>query len=209
MFLRALRGCFKSTLCPRPTQFLLQTPECLAEVTKNHRKKPEVVSIHFWLFSEAFWGSGRPMKWIMSMVWHGSSLWGFQKCLYAFLTQHWALDCEPSDIIISENTDLYLLNGHRVYHNWIYMLIFTDSEIQLRRDMVFCQSLVAMICAFSEQLMAALNQMFDNSKECEMETQETSRRWLEQISSAGVLLHFQSLLSPNLVRILQCLHLSL
>ncbi|XP_019354193.2 phosphatidylinositol 3,4,5-trisphosphate-dependent Rac exchanger 2 protein isoform X1 [Alligator mississippiensis] len=73
-----------------------------------------------------------------------------------------------------------------------------DSEIQLRRDMVFCQSLVATVCAFSEQLMAALNQMFDNSKEYEMETSEASRRWLEQIANAGVLLHFQSLLSPNL-----------
>uniref|UniRef100_A0A8C6XHT1 Phosphatidylinositol 3,4,5-trisphosphate-dependent Rac exchanger 2 protein n=1 Tax=Naja naja TaxID=35670 RepID=A0A8C6XHT1_NAJNA len=78
------------------------------------------------------------------------------------------------------------------------LLEYTDSEIQLRRDMVFCQSLVATVCAFSEQLMAALNQMFDNGKECEMETQEASRRWLEQISTTGVLLYFQSLLSPNL-----------
>ena len=76
----------------------------------------------------------------------------------------------------------------------------TDSEPQLRRDMVFCQSLVATVCAFSEQLMAALNQMFDNSKENEMETWEASRRWLEQIANAGVLFPFQSLLSPNLVR---------
>lgn len=76
----------------------------------------------------------------------------------------------------------------------------TDSETQLRRDMVFCQSLVATVCAFSEQLMAALNQMFDNSKENEMETWEASRRWLDQIANAGVLFHFQSLLSPNLVR---------
>ncbi|KAH0617654.1 hypothetical protein JD844_016114 [Phrynosoma platyrhinos] len=73
-----------------------------------------------------------------------------------------------------------------------------DSEIQPRRDMVFCQSLVATVCAFSEQLMAALNQMFDNTKDCEMETQEASRRWLEQISTAGVLIYFQSLLSPNM-----------
>uniref|UniRef100_A0A8C5MVL4 Phosphatidylinositol-3,4,5-trisphosphate dependent Rac exchange factor 2 n=1 Tax=Leptobrachium leishanense TaxID=445787 RepID=A0A8C5MVL4_9ANUR len=79
------------------------------------------------------------------------------------------------------------------------LLEYTDSEIQLRRDMVFCQSLVATVCAFSEQLLAALNQMFDSNRECEMETQEASRRWLEQIASAGVLFHFQSLLSPNLV----------
>ncbi|XP_005150847.1 phosphatidylinositol 3,4,5-trisphosphate-dependent Rac exchanger 2 protein [Melopsittacus undulatus] len=78
------------------------------------------------------------------------------------------------------------------------LLEYTDSEIQLRRDMVFCQSLVATVCAFSEQLMVALNQMFDNNKEYEMETLEASRRWLEQIASAGLLLHFQSLLSPNL-----------
>uniref|UniRef100_A0A6Q2XZ38 Phosphatidylinositol 3,4,5-trisphosphate-dependent Rac exchanger 2 protein n=1 Tax=Esox lucius TaxID=8010 RepID=A0A6Q2XZ38_ESOLU len=73
-----------------------------------------------------------------------------------------------------------------------------DSEIQLRRDMVFCQSLVAAVCAFSQHLMAALNQVNRNAK-CEaQEAQEASRRWLEQISSAGLLLHFQSLLSPNL-----------
>lgn len=84
---------------------------------------------------------------------------------------------------------------------FFFVLPFADSEIQLRRDMVFCQSLVATVCAFSEQLMAALNQMFDNSKECEMETQEASKRWLEQISIAGVLLNFQSLLSLSLVRI--------
>ncbi|XP_012889947.1 PREDICTED: phosphatidylinositol 3,4,5-trisphosphate-dependent Rac exchanger 2 protein-like [Dipodomys ordii] len=78
------------------------------------------------------------------------------------------------------------------------LLEYSDSETQLRRDMVFCQSLVATVCAFSEQLMAALNQMFDNSKESEMETWEASRRWLDQIANAGVLFHFQSLLSPNL-----------
>lgn len=95
--------------------------------------------------------------------------------------------------------------------NWFYSLrcfsklslcslgSHADSEPQLRRDMVFCQSLVATVCAFSEQLMAALNQMFDNSKENEMETWEASRRWLDQIANAGVLFHFQSLLSPNLV----------
>uniref|UniRef100_A0A8C5AMD6 Phosphatidylinositol-3,4,5-trisphosphate dependent Rac exchange factor 2 n=1 Tax=Gadus morhua TaxID=8049 RepID=A0A8C5AMD6_GADMO len=60
------------------------------------------------------------------------------------------------------------------------------SEIQLRRDMVFCQSLVAAVCAFSQHLLAVLNQ--------------GGRRWLEQVASAGLLLHFQSLLSPHLVR---------
>ncbi|XP_073439958.1 phosphatidylinositol 3,4,5-trisphosphate-dependent Rac exchanger 2 protein [Dendrobates tinctorius] len=78
------------------------------------------------------------------------------------------------------------------------LLEYTDCEVQLRRDMVFCQSIVATICAFSEQLMAALNHMYDSNREYEVETQEASRRWLEQIANAGVLFHFQSLLSPNM-----------
>uniref|UniRef100_A0A8C1JW40 Phosphatidylinositol-3,4,5-trisphosphate-dependent Rac exchange factor 2 n=1 Tax=Cyprinus carpio TaxID=7962 RepID=A0A8C1JW40_CYPCA len=76
----------------------------------------------------------------------------------------------------------------------LVLLQYTDSEIQLRRDMVFSQSLVAAVCSFSEQLLAVLNQALS----VESESQEASRRWLEQISSAGLLLHFQSLLSPNL-----------
>uniref|UniRef100_A0A8D3D968 Phosphatidylinositol 3,4,5-trisphosphate-dependent Rac exchanger 2 protein n=1 Tax=Scophthalmus maximus TaxID=52904 RepID=A0A8D3D968_SCOMX len=71
----------------------------------------------------------------------------------------------------------------------LVLLQYTDSEIQLRRDMVFCQSLVAAVCAFTEHMLAVLNQ----------EAQEASCRWLEQIASAGLLFHFQSLLSPNLV----------
>uniref|UniRef100_A0A7N6A4Y7 Phosphatidylinositol 3,4,5-trisphosphate-dependent Rac exchanger 2 protein n=1 Tax=Anabas testudineus TaxID=64144 RepID=A0A7N6A4Y7_ANATE len=74
------------------------------------------------------------------------------------------------------------------------LLQYTDSEIQLRRDMVFCQSLVAAVCAFSEHLLAVLNQVHYLQ-----EAQEASSRWLEQIASAGLLFHFQSLLSPNLV----------
>uniref|UniRef100_A0A672ZUZ5 Phosphatidylinositol-3,4,5-trisphosphate-dependent Rac exchange factor 2 n=1 Tax=Sphaeramia orbicularis TaxID=375764 RepID=A0A672ZUZ5_9TELE len=72
-----------------------------------------------------------------------------------------------------------------------------DSEIQLRRDMVFCQSLVAAVCAFSEHLLAVLNQDNQDPQDLQ-EAQEASRRWLDQISSAGLLFHFQSLLSPNL-----------
>uniref|UniRef100_A0A4W3GH72 Phosphatidylinositol-3,4,5-trisphosphate dependent Rac exchange factor 2 n=1 Tax=Callorhinchus milii TaxID=7868 RepID=A0A4W3GH72_CALMI len=76
----------------------------------------------------------------------------------------------------------------------------SDTDIQLRQDMVFCQSLVATVCTFSEQLLAALNQMYDTNREYEMETQEASKKWLEQIASVGILFNFQSLLSPNLVR---------
>uniref|UniRef100_W5M9W3 Phosphatidylinositol 3,4,5-trisphosphate-dependent Rac exchanger 2 protein n=1 Tax=Lepisosteus oculatus TaxID=7918 RepID=W5M9W3_LEPOC len=82
----------------------------------------------------------------------------------------------------------------------LVLLQYTESKIsQLRRDMVFCQSLVAAVCAFSEQLVAVLNQTHNTSKEYETETQEASKRWLEQIASAGLLFHFQSLLSPNLM----------
>uniref|UniRef100_A0A672J732 Phosphatidylinositol 3,4,5-trisphosphate-dependent Rac exchanger 2 protein n=1 Tax=Salarias fasciatus TaxID=181472 RepID=A0A672J732_SALFA len=76
----------------------------------------------------------------------------------------------------------------------LVLLQYTDSEIQLRRDMVFCQSLVAAVCAFSEHLLAVLNQVEYSL------SFEAGRRWLEQIASAGLLFHFQSLLSPNLVR---------
>uniref|UniRef100_A0A8D3C121 Phosphatidylinositol 3,4,5-trisphosphate-dependent Rac exchanger 2 protein n=1 Tax=Scophthalmus maximus TaxID=52904 RepID=A0A8D3C121_SCOMX len=74
----------------------------------------------------------------------------------------------------------------------LVLLQYTDSEIQLRRDMVFCQSLVAAVCAFTEHMLAVLNQVNHT------EAQEASCRWLEQIASAGLLFHFQSLLSPNL-----------
>uniref|UniRef100_A0A8C4RZ26 Phosphatidylinositol 3,4,5-trisphosphate-dependent Rac exchanger 2 protein n=1 Tax=Erpetoichthys calabaricus TaxID=27687 RepID=A0A8C4RZ26_ERPCA len=78
------------------------------------------------------------------------------------------------------------------------LLEYTDSEIQLRRDMVFCQSLVATVCTFSEHLLAVLNHTSSVIKEEESETQEANRRWLEQIANAGLLLHFQSLLSPSM-----------
>ncbi|XP_067836414.1 phosphatidylinositol 3,4,5-trisphosphate-dependent Rac exchanger 2 protein isoform X2 [Heptranchias perlo] len=82
---------------------------------------------------------------------------------------------------------------------FLALLENTDTEIQLRQDMVFCQSLVATVCAFSEQLLAALHQMYDTNREYEIETQESSRKWLEQIANAGILFNFQSLLSPNLM----------
>uniref|UniRef100_A0A8C4ZN03 Phosphatidylinositol-3,4,5-trisphosphate dependent Rac exchange factor 2 n=1 Tax=Gadus morhua TaxID=8049 RepID=A0A8C4ZN03_GADMO len=78
----------------------------------------------------------------------------------------------------------------------LVLLQYTDSEIQLRRDMVFCQSLVAAVCAFSQHLLAVLNQSQDSTDP--PEPQEGGRRWLEQVASAGLLLHFQSLLSPHL-----------
>uniref|UniRef100_A0A4W3ILA3 Phosphatidylinositol-3,4,5-trisphosphate dependent Rac exchange factor 1 n=1 Tax=Callorhinchus milii TaxID=7868 RepID=A0A4W3ILA3_CALMI len=72
-----------------------------------------------------------------------------------------------------------------------------DLELQLRRDVLFCQSLVAAICTFSEQLLAALNHRYNNNGEYEEESKEASKNWLEQIAATGVLLNFQALLSPN------------
>ncbi|XP_050773206.1 phosphatidylinositol 3,4,5-trisphosphate-dependent Rac exchanger 1 protein isoform X3 [Gopherus flavomarginatus] len=77
------------------------------------------------------------------------------------------------------------------------LLKCTDTELQLRRDVIFCQSLVAAICTFSEQLLAALNYRYNNNGEYEESSRDASRKWLEQIAATGVLLHYQSLLSPS------------
>ncbi|XP_060680096.1 phosphatidylinositol 3,4,5-trisphosphate-dependent Rac exchanger 2 protein [Hemiscyllium ocellatum] len=82
---------------------------------------------------------------------------------------------------------------------FLALLEQTDTEIQLRQDMVFCQSLVAVVCAFTEQLLAVLHQLYDTDSEYEIQTQEASRKWLEQIANVGILFNFQSLLSPNLM----------
>lgn len=52
-----------------------------------------------------------------------------------------------------------------------------DSEIQLRRDMVFCQSLVAAVCAFSEHLLAVLNQVNYISDRFEIDKNHHSYRY--------------------------------
>uniref|UniRef100_A0AAX7TBA2 Phosphatidylinositol 3,4,5-trisphosphate-dependent Rac exchanger 2 protein n=1 Tax=Astatotilapia calliptera TaxID=8154 RepID=A0AAX7TBA2_ASTCA len=103
----------------------------------------------------------------------------------------------PSSVQALTQTITKYVEGQRVPEQLLTWLTCTpNSEIQLRRDMVFCQSLVASVCAFSEHLLAVLNQV-------NYEAQEASRRWLEQIASAGLLFHFQSLLSPNLVTMLE------
>lgn len=71
-----------------------------------------------------------------------------------------------------------------------------DTELQLRRDAVFCQALVAAVCTFSEQLLAALSYRYNNNGEYEESSRDASRKWLEQVAATGVLLHCQSLLSP-------------
>uniref|UniRef100_A0A7M4EV23 Phosphatidylinositol-3,4,5-trisphosphate dependent Rac exchange factor 1 n=1 Tax=Crocodylus porosus TaxID=8502 RepID=A0A7M4EV23_CROPO len=77
------------------------------------------------------------------------------------------------------------------------LLSSADTELQLRRDAIFCQSLVAAICTFSEQLLAALNYRYNNNGEYEESSRDASKKWLEQIAATGVLLNYQSLLSPT------------
>uniref|UniRef100_A0A8D1R9H8 Phosphatidylinositol 3,4,5-trisphosphate-dependent Rac exchanger 1 protein n=1 Tax=Sus scrofa TaxID=9823 RepID=A0A8D1R9H8_PIG len=76
------------------------------------------------------------------------------------------------------------------------LLKCTDTELQLRRDSIFCQALVAAVCTFSEQLLAALSYRYNNNGEYEESGRDASRKWLEQVAATGVLLHCQSLLSP-------------
>ena len=50
-----------------------------------------------------------------------------------------------------------------------------DTELQLRRDGIFCQALVAAVCAFSEQLLAALSYRYNNNGEYEESSRDASR----------------------------------
>lgn len=93
------------------------------------------------------------------------------------------------------------IKGQRSHDFFVLLSPFlADTELQLRRDSIFCQSLVAAICTFSEQLLAALNYRYNNNGEYEESSRDASRKWLEQIAATGVLLNYQSLLSPAVVR---------
>uniref|UniRef100_A0A673B9T2 Phosphatidylinositol 3,4,5-trisphosphate-dependent Rac exchanger 1 protein n=1 Tax=Sphaeramia orbicularis TaxID=375764 RepID=A0A673B9T2_9TELE len=78
------------------------------------------------------------------------------------------------------------------------LLKCTDTSLQLRRDVIFCQAVTGALCTLAEQLLAALRLRFNNAGEYQEDSKETSRKWLEQISVIGVLLHFQSTLAPHL-----------
>ncbi|XP_056279866.1 phosphatidylinositol 3,4,5-trisphosphate-dependent Rac exchanger 1 protein isoform X1 [Pseudoliparis swirei] len=78
------------------------------------------------------------------------------------------------------------------------LLKCTDTTLQLRRDVIFCQAATGALCTLAEQLLAALRSRFNNAGEYQEDGKETSRKWLEQISAIGVLLHFQSTLAPHL-----------
>lgn len=64
----------------------------------------------------------------------------------------------------------------------------TDTELQLRRDGIFCQALVAAVCAFSEQLLAALSYRYNNNGEYEESSWDASRsgwsRWRARCPAA-------------------------
>lgn len=55
------------------------------------------------------------------------------------------------------------------------------------------------MCTFSEQLLAALDYRYNNNGEYDESSRDASRKWLEQVAATGVLLHWQSLLSPATV----------
>uniref|UniRef100_A0A8D0AMF2 Phosphatidylinositol 3,4,5-trisphosphate-dependent Rac exchanger 1 protein n=1 Tax=Sander lucioperca TaxID=283035 RepID=A0A8D0AMF2_SANLU len=78
------------------------------------------------------------------------------------------------------------------------LLKCTDTSLQLRRDVIFCQAATGALCTLAEQLLAALRSRFNNAGEYQEDGKETSRKWLEQISVIGMLLHFQSTLAPHL-----------
>ncbi|XP_023185695.1 phosphatidylinositol 3,4,5-trisphosphate-dependent Rac exchanger 1 protein isoform X1 [Xiphophorus maculatus] len=78
------------------------------------------------------------------------------------------------------------------------LLKCTDTSLQLRRDVIFCQAAAGALCTLAEQLLTALRSRFNNAGEYQEDSKETSRKWLEQISVIGVLLHFQSTLAPYL-----------
>uniref|UniRef100_A0A3P9K6I3 Phosphatidylinositol 3,4,5-trisphosphate-dependent Rac exchanger 1 protein n=1 Tax=Oryzias latipes TaxID=8090 RepID=A0A3P9K6I3_ORYLA len=78
------------------------------------------------------------------------------------------------------------------------LLKCTDTSLQLRRDVIFCQAATAALCTLAEQLLMALRLRFNNAGEYQEDSKETSCKWLEQISVIGALLHFQSTLNPHL-----------
>ncbi|XP_044151841.1 phosphatidylinositol 3,4,5-trisphosphate-dependent Rac exchanger 1 protein isoform X1 [Bufo gargarizans] len=102
----------------------------------------------------------------------------------------------PNSIkILVESIQKYVEDGKNQL--LLALLRCTDTELQVRRDVIFCQTLVAAICTFTEQLMAALNYRYNNNGEYEESSRDASRKWLEQIAVTGVLISYQSLLSPN------------
>lgn len=105
----------------------------------------------------------------------------------------------PSSIkTLVDNIQRYVEDGKNQL--LLALLKCADTELQPRRDAVFCQALVAAVCTFSEQLLAALSYRYNNNGEYDESSRDASRKWLEQVAATGVLLHCQSLLAPAAVR---------
>ncbi|XP_012879769.1 PREDICTED: phosphatidylinositol 3,4,5-trisphosphate-dependent Rac exchanger 1 protein [Dipodomys ordii] len=105
----------------------------------------------------------------------------------------------PSSIkTLVDNIQRYVEDGKNQL--LLALLKCTDTELQLRRDAIFSQALVAAVCTFSEQLLAALSYRYNNNGEYEESSRDASRKWLEQVAATGVLLHCQSLLAPAAVK---------
>uniref|UniRef100_A0A665VBP2 Phosphatidylinositol-3,4,5-trisphosphate-dependent Rac exchange factor 1 n=1 Tax=Echeneis naucrates TaxID=173247 RepID=A0A665VBP2_ECHNA len=81
--------------------------------------------------------------------------------------------------------------------NQLLLALLKYTSLQLRRDVIFCQAATSALCTLAEQLLAAFRSRFNNAGEYQEDGKETSRKWLEQISAIGVLLHFQSMLAPH------------
>ncbi|MBZ3872001.1 Phosphatidylinositol 3,4,5-trisphosphate-dependent Rac exchanger 1 protein [Sciurus carolinensis] len=59
------------------------------------------------------------------------------------------------------------------------LLKCTDTKVQLRRDTVFCQALVASMCIFSKQLLVALSYCYNNNGKYEKTSCNANGKWLE------------------------------
>lgn len=95
---------------------------------------------------------------------------------------------------------LFLPASFTFFQIRISIFLSPDTALQLRRDVIFCQAATAAVCTLAEQLLAALRCRFNNAGEYQEDSKETSRKWLEQISAIGVLVHLQSTLAPHVVR---------
>uniref|UniRef100_A0AAX7UWC5 Phosphatidylinositol 3,4,5-trisphosphate-dependent Rac exchanger 2 protein n=1 Tax=Astatotilapia calliptera TaxID=8154 RepID=A0AAX7UWC5_ASTCA len=97
----------------------------------------------------------------------------------------------PSSVQALTQTITKYVEGQRVPEQLLTWLTCTPSPLHFMLSQ--CSSLVA--CSHIN-LVAFMR--CNNNLCYSCEAQEASRRWLEQIASAGLLFHFQSLLSPNL-----------
>uniref|UniRef100_A0AAX7T4M9 Phosphatidylinositol 3,4,5-trisphosphate-dependent Rac exchanger 2 protein n=1 Tax=Astatotilapia calliptera TaxID=8154 RepID=A0AAX7T4M9_ASTCA len=111
----------------------------------------------------------------------------------------------PSSVQALTQTITKYVEGQRVPEQLLTWLTCTPSPLHFMLSQ--CSSLVLsaeLFCIFSQfcNVGKDVDQEIPDSQDLQ-EAQEASRRWLEQIASAGLLFHFQSLLSPNLVTMLE------